>query len=121
MDTIMSDKVRCPTCRALQEWSDHCRRCRSDLRLLHAVCSTHRQHLRRCLLELDAGHPEIALGHALRCYDLHPGPESLRLLSLCAMTREEWDTALELAQAADRSIGSNRSASMNRNPVPLMS
>ena len=29
--------MRCPTCRAEQEWSDNCRRCRCDLQLLREV------------------------------------------------------------------------------------
>ena len=102
MDAVSPDQVRCPTCRALQDWSDQCRRCRCDLRLLRAARSTHRQHRCRCILELEAGRPEIALGHALRCHDLHPGPDSLRLLALCALAREEWETALELVQTADQ-------------------
>ncbi len=102
MDVVSADRVRCPTCRAVQEWSNQCRRCRCDLRLLRAACSAHLDHRRDCILELEAGRPEIALGHALRCHDLHPGPDSLRLLSLCALAREEWGTALELVQIADR-------------------
>ena len=102
MGAISSVQVRCPTCRALQDWSDQCRRCRCDLRLLRAACSTHQHHRRNCILHLEAGDQELALGHALRCHDLRPGPDSLRLLALCALAREEWETALELVQTADR-------------------
>ena len=102
MDSIAPDQVRCPTCRALQAWSDSCRRCRCDLSLLRAAHSAHQHHRLRCIQELDAGHPALALGHALRCHDLHPGPDSLRLLALCALAREEWETGLKLAQTADR-------------------
>jgi hypothetical protein len=102
MDAISPDQVRCPTCRAIQDWSDQCRRCRCDLRLLRAVCSTHQHHRRNCILRVEAGELETALGHALRSYDLHPGPDSLRLISLCALAREQWQTALELVLSADR-------------------
>lgn len=102
MDAVSHDQVRCPNCRALQDSSDQCRRCRRDLRLLRAACSTHQQHRRNRILHLEAGELEIALGHALRCHDLHPGPDSLRLLSLCALARQEWQTALELVVMADR-------------------
>ncbi len=102
MDVISPDQVRCPTCRALQEWSDQCRRCRCDLSLLRAACSAHQDHRRSCILHLDAGQPDLALGHALRCHDLHPGADSLRLLALCALARQEWETALELVQTADQ-------------------
>ncbi len=102
MKVIAPDQVRCPTCRALQEWSDTCRRCRSDLSLLRAACSTHLDHRRNCILQLDAACPDLALGHALRCHEIDPGPDSLRLLALCAMARNEWETALELIQQADQ-------------------
>ena len=121
MDTISSEQVRCPTCRAVQEWSDQCRRCRSDLRLLRAASATYQHHFRSCILELEAGHPQAGLGHALRCHDLHPGPDSLRLLSLCALAREEWQTSLELAQAAERSSGAHRFAAAQTRRVPALS
>jgi hypothetical protein len=121
METISSDQIRCPTCRAVQVWSDQCRRCRSDLRLLRAACSTYQYHRERCILELDADQLQVALGHALRCHDLQPGPDSLRLLSLCALAREEWKTALELMQAADPSSGSHRSASPHARKVQSIS
>ena len=50
----------------------------------------------------NMGRPDIALGHALRCHELQPGADSLRLLALCALARQEWETALELAQTADQ-------------------
>jgi hypothetical protein len=93
------DQVRCPTCRAVQEWSDTCRRCRCDLRLLRAAHAAYRDHRRQCLLSLDAGHEKLALGHAIRCHDLRPGPDSRRLIALCALVMEDWQTALELALA----------------------
>ncbi len=102
MNVISPDQVRCPTCRALQEWSESCRRCRCDLSLLRAACSTHQDHRRNCILQLDAGQPDLALGHALRCHDLQPGTDSLRLLALCALARQDWETALELVQTADQ-------------------
>lgn len=102
MDVVSLDQVRCPTCRALQEWSDLCRRCRCDLRLLRAACSAHQDHRRSCIRQLEVGQPDIALGHALRCHELLPGADSLRLLALCALARQEWETALELVQTADQ-------------------
>ncbi len=70
--------------------------------LLRAACSTHLDHRCQSIRHLDAGHTELALGHALRCHQLHPDPDSLRLLALCAMARNEWETALKLVRAADR-------------------
>lgn len=39
--------VRCPTCHAEQEWSDVCRRCKCDLRLLRSMAEACRRHRRR--------------------------------------------------------------------------
>jgi hypothetical protein len=97
MDVTSSDRVRCPTCRAVQEWSDSCRRCRSDLRLLRAAQAAYDSNRRSCVINLDAGRPDLALGHALRCVELRPDAESRRLLALCALVSEDWETALRLA------------------------
>ena len=95
MEVSPTDQVRCPTCRAVQDWSDTCRRCKSDLKLLRAVIRTYQDHRRRCVRLLDQGEPDLALGHALRCHDLRPDTDSRRLLALCALAREEWETALQ--------------------------
>ncbi len=94
------DQVRCPTCRAVQDRTDTCRRCRCDLGLLNKVHGIHEIHRRTCLLELKNGRLDRALGHALSCHVLEPGDDSKRLLALCALSRQEWSTALQLAQAA---------------------
>ncbi len=106
MDVISPDQVRCPTCRALQEWSNVCRRCRCDLRLLRSACSGNREHRRGCILQLEIGRPDLAMSHALRCHELQPGADSLRLLALCILGRQDWETALELVQKASyRGVG----------------
>ena len=55
--------VRCPTCRALQEWSDACRRCRSDLRLLRASAAAYERSRRACLEAVRSGDPRAASHH----------------------------------------------------------
>src|SRR3954452_24834975 len=100
MSVTSSDQVRCPTYRAVQEWSDTCRRCRCDLRLLRSAQAAYDSLRRECLAQLDACQPDLALGHALRCVELRPDAESRRLLALCALVREDWETALRLARAA---------------------
>ena len=102
MDVISPDQVRCPTCRALQEWSDSCRRCRCDLRLLRAACSAHQITAAVAFSNSTPASrtsPWATLCAVTNCL---PGADSLRLLALCALAREEWETALELAQTADR-------------------
>jgi hypothetical protein len=89
--------VRCPTCRAVQEWSDTCRRCKSDLRLLRAFASAYRRSRRTCLKRLRSGPAHAALPAARRCHALSRDPESRRLLALVALHAGDWATAATLA------------------------
>jgi hypothetical protein len=50
------------------------------------------------MLDLEAGQPALALGHAIRCHQFQPDADSRRLLALCALYQEDWETALKLAQ-----------------------
>jgi hypothetical protein len=52
------------------------------------------------MLDLEAGQPALAMGHAIRCHEFQPDANSRRLLALCALYQEDWETALRLAQAA---------------------
>jgi hypothetical protein len=97
-DGPMSDTVRCPTCRALQEWSDTCRRCKSDLRLLRACAVAYRRSRRACLELLRSGHPRAALDSARHCHELHPDRDSRHLLALAALLGGDWATAAALAR-----------------------
>jgi tetratricopeptide (TPR) repeat protein len=98
----VEEELRCPTCGARQVWSDTCRRCKSDLRLLRSALEAYEAHRRRGLLALDAGRLDEALHHAQRCHELRPGPDSHRLLAVCQLLRGEYAQALELASAAIR-------------------
>jgi len=89
-DAHALDTVRCPTCRAVQEWSDTCRRCKSDLRLLRAFAASYRRSRRDCLEGLRSGHPFEALRAARRCHALRPDAESRRLLALAALRAGDW-------------------------------
>ena len=92
-------RVTCPTCRARQEWSDTCRRCKSDLRLLRGAVNAYFRRRRLCLEMLQAGRPREAARHAWACAELHPGTEAHRLLALCALVAHDWEGARELAQS----------------------
>jgi hypothetical protein len=93
------EEMRCPTCGARQvEWTDTCRRCKSDLRMLRAALEAYERHWRAALLELNAGRLEAALHHARHCHELQPGPESHRLMAVCQLLRGDWSEALELAR-----------------------
>ncbi len=91
------EELRCPTCGVQQAWSDRCRRCKSDLRLLRAALEAYEHHREICLGDLEADDPHAAFGHAQSCHQLRPGPETHRLLALCYLLAEDWDRALEHA------------------------
>jgi hypothetical protein len=91
------ETVRCPTCRAVQEWSDACRRCKSDLRLLREVSAAYFRSRARCLLALLAGHPLAALRAARRCHTLRADADSRRLLAVSALLAGDWATAAAMA------------------------
>jgi hypothetical protein len=89
--------LQCPTCGASQEWSDSCRRCKCDLRLLRSAERAYERHRLRCLKRLSGGDSAMALAEARLCDRLRPGAESNRLMALCQLLRENWPEALDLA------------------------
>ncbi len=91
----------CPTCRARQEWTDQCRRCRSDLRLLRRVAAHCRWARVRALAALKQGQYHQALAHAQRAHALNPQPESRRLLAVCYLLAGRPAEALALAADPD--------------------
>jgi hypothetical protein len=95
-----SGTVLCPTCRAAQEWSDTCRRCKSDLRLLRAFAGAYRRCRHACRVHLDAGRPRAALHAARRCHAVAPTPESRRLLAVSALLAGDFAAAVDLARPA---------------------
>jgi hypothetical protein len=101
MNRLEPATVRCPTCRAVQEWSESCRRCKTDLRLLRDVAEAYRRSHHRCLLQLRAGRPHEALRSARLCHELRADDESTRLLAVCALLSEDWETAAALTEEPD--------------------
>jgi hypothetical protein len=95
------EELRCPTCGVQQVWSDRCRRCKSDLRLLRAALEAYEHNRELCLYFLDADDPQTAFRHAQSCHQLRPGPETHRLLALCYLIAEDWQSALDEAAHAD--------------------
>jgi hypothetical protein len=90
------ETVRCPTCRASQPWSDVCRRCKSDLRLLREFAEGYEQSRRACLDHLRQGRLREAQAAASRCIELSPNPTSRRLLALVALQSGDWHAAVAL-------------------------
>ena len=92
--------VRCPTCGAAQAWSDACRRCKCDLRFLREVAEAGVRSRDVCLRHLRDGRLREAFHDARRFQALAATPESLRLLAVVALRREDWPTAAALARLA---------------------
>jgi hypothetical protein len=92
--------LRCPTCGARQGWTDTCRRCKSDLRLLRVAFEAYERHRRSSLEHLNIGHLEAALQHARKCQELWPGPEAHQLMAVCQLLRGDWLDAIALAWGA---------------------
>jgi hypothetical protein len=97
-DLSAAGTVRCPTCRTVQAWSDTCRRCKSDLRLLREFASAYERSRRACLDHLRAGRPRAARRAASRFHALAASDESLRLLAVTTLVCGDHPTALALAR-----------------------
>ncbi len=91
------EEMRCPTCGAREAWSETCRRCKCDLRLLRKADGAYEQHRRECLRLLSLGFPEAALRHGQTCQRLFPAAESERLVALCQLLLGNWAAAWERA------------------------
>jgi molecular chaperone DnaK len=91
------DKV---LCRAAQELSETCRRCKCDLRLVQDTVRAYRAHRAGCLAALRDGDVVEALVHAGGGVRLDANHESLKLLAVCALVAGDWRAALSAAQRA---------------------
>ncbi|HUY34826.1 MAG TPA: hypothetical protein VMV69_18920 [Pirellulales bacterium] len=94
------ERLRCPTCRAIQEWSPTCRRCKCDLGLLRLVADEYHASRSRCLTELARGRAWSAFDAARECMSLSPDLESQQLLAVCLLLGGDWPAALATARRA---------------------
>lgn len=85
---------RCPVCGAQQPWSDACRRCHCDLRLLRAAAETWEDQRRRCLVHLRRGETAEALAAAEACWRIAPNSHAARLRAVCRLLAKDWRGAL---------------------------
>lgn len=91
---------RCPTCRAAQELTDTCRRCKCDLSLVRETLRLY-QHERACSLKaLRSGNAAKALRHARQCERLLSDSESWKLVAVSALLAGDWSVALAAARRA---------------------
>jgi len=96
--SLLDESLRCPTCRATQEWSDTCRRCKSDLRLLRETANAYAIARKHCLLALHAGQLDEAIEWADQCVDIQPDDGSHQLLATCLFARGDWESACSVAK-----------------------
>ena len=94
---LVSGMVQCPTCRASQEWSDTCRRCKSDLRLLREFATAYQQARRGFAAAIRANDPRAASRLAKRCHALQPDATSRQMLATAALLQQDYATAATLA------------------------
>jgi hypothetical protein len=99
-DARLDDSFRCPTCRAAQELSETCRRCKCDLRLVQDAVRAYRAHRACCLAALRDGDVVEAFVHASEGARLDPSHESLKLLAVCALLAGDLPAAVSAAQQA---------------------
>jgi len=93
-------QMQCPACRAVQPWSDTCRRCKCDLGLLRSAMAAAEESRTRCLEALRDGRWSDAVQHARQAHELSPSQETLRTLAVCHLLGEDWRLALALASQA---------------------
>ena len=89
-DPPSPDSLRCPACRATQEWSDVCRRCKCDLTFLRESANAYWQARRAVFRHLRDGHPLRAHRMARYCASIAPSDESRRLAAVCALLSRDW-------------------------------
>lgn len=94
------DEMHCPTCNALQAWSDECRRCKCDLSLLRQIWLAAEAERRRCLRHLRAGRPDQALSHARRYATILGAAEASPLLAVCHLLCHNWPEARDVSRGA---------------------
>ena len=99
-DVSLDNALVCPVCRAAQAWSDSCRRCRCDLRLLRQAELARRQARQQALLHLRAGRWADARRAARAYHALQPGIDSRRLLAVCCSLGGDFQEAAAWAEAA---------------------
>ncbi len=95
---MISQTMRCPTCRAEQVWSDTCRRCKSDLRLLRELADEITFRTTECLRLLHENKPRAALEHARHSLELRDDADSRKLLAVCELLNGHFFEAAQFAQ-----------------------
>ena len=91
--------MRCPTCGAVQDWTETCRRCKSDLDLLSRVVRSAEAARDLALTHLRAGRYHRALRLAQQAALLSRDAAAERLLAVCFLLCGQPELALRQAAA----------------------
>ncbi len=97
---VQETVLRCPTCKAWQIPSLECRRCKCDLSLVAAVHDQQRRLHAKVLRKLASGRHAEALWAARSRWSLSPDPEAARLLSVCFLLVDRFQTARDVYDKA---------------------
>lgn len=89
--------LRCPTCRAAQEWSDTCRRCKCDLQLLRQVHESRVTARQQALRAIQRGDYRAALSSAERLFTLDPDEPARQLVAVCRLLNGDFPGARAIA------------------------
>ncbi|ADV63704.1 exonuclease [Isosphaera pallida ATCC 43644] len=94
-------KTRCPACKAVQEWSDECRRCKCDLTLWHRLARDQARRRVAALTALARQRPQEAFDHARAAFRLGADAETARLAAVTALLSGQFVEALWYARLAE--------------------
>jgi len=92
--------MRCPVCRAADNRTSQCRRCKADLSLLVELERQHARHLTRAARALTHGEAADCLHHAGQARALRADAASARLLALGYLKARDFASAWHWYQRA---------------------
>ena len=87
--------LRCPTCGASNQSGPTCRRCRSDLRLLHRLEGDRAAEARALAQALSEARWDDALLSAQYMHQLRQDDQSARYLAVCQLLTNQFAAACE--------------------------
>jgi hypothetical protein len=102
MSEELPARMRCPTCRAEQEWSDACRRCQSDLSLFRQTVTATLALRHRVLTELQAGRFPEAQRLAQELVLMNDETANRRLMAVCSLLAEDFDQAARVGRSLNQ-------------------
>lgn len=100
IEKAIGEKARCPACRAVQDWSEQCRRCKCDLTLVWRAALDWQRSRSLALDALWEGRPFEALDYARRAQAIANDAESARLVAVASLAAGDFAGAVHWARNA---------------------